>query len=382
MSDERRQELLDLLLGELEPAREEELKALVRREPELQRELGELESLFGLMRRGEEIEPDPAIRTRVMREADRVTRPSLGKRLASLPGLFRFRFQRSVAFRVAAVSLAAHLVVVAVMWKMHVFASAPQDPGNVVFNPRDVADLPVPEYRPDRGFAVRLVRARLSRSIRLKQFGVSGQREAIRNGVNALLTHQQDDGSFGAIDATAQATLVLLGEGASSSDPTARGRAVREAVRSMLREVDAGSSSGFALSALIEDWTFSYEQLTEEERTRYVRAMRTLIPIVDGDGAAEALILAELAGLPVPSDHSGELALVLGGNAWAALSETPTRLRATALIARMQEEGESGVGFGSEALRNWAAPAFRQALGDGSRGDARALMVLQAPYRL
>ena len=119
----------------------------------------------------------------------------------------------------------------------------------------------------------------------------------------------------------------------------------------MLRSVDAGEGNGFVLSALIEDWVFSYEHLTEEERTRYVRAMDSLIRTVAGDGAAEALVLAELAGLPVPSDHKGAMALVLRGSAWEALSAQPNRLTATALIARIQEDGEAAVGFGHEALR-------------------------------
>jgi len=383
MSAERRQELLDLLLGELEPKREDELKQLVNLDPELQSELNEIEALFGLMRKGEEIEFDPAVHATIMREAHRVTRPSLASRLASLPGLFRFRFQRSVAFRVAAISLAAHLVVVAVLWQVQVFSAGPDDFGaNDVFLPSDLDDLPVPDYRPDRGFVLRLGRARVSRSVRLKRFGVDGQHEAIRDGVDALLTQQKSDGSFGSTGETAQAALVLLGEGANSTDPTTRGKAVREAVRSMLREVDSGKRDGFMLSALIEDWVFSYEHLTEEERTRYIRAMQKLIPTVDGEGAAESLILAELAGLPVPSDHSGDMAVVLGGSAWDALDRTPSRLSATALIARMQEDGEESVGFGSDALRNWVAPAFQDALADGKRGDANALLLLQSPYRL
>jgi len=383
MSAERRQELLDLLLGELDSQREDELKSRLQGEPELQRELAELESLFGFMRRGEEIEADPAIRTRVMREAERATRPSFAKRLASLPGLFRFRFQRSLVFRVAAVSLAVHLVVVAVMWNVYVrkYDAAPVITAGP-FIPSDPADRPVPDYRPDQAFVMRIGLARVSRSVRLKRFGVNGQREAIRSGVETLLARQKMDGSFGTPEETAQATLILLGEGSNSTDPTARGRVVREAVGSLLRAVDSGEQSGFVLSALIEDWMFSYENLTEEERTRYVRAMQTLIPTVRGAGAAESLVLAELVGIPVSSDHSGELALVLGGDAWRALDAMPTRLRATALIARVQEDGPGAVGFGYETLRDWVAPAFQSALASGRSGDLQALLLLQAPYRL
>ena len=84
MSPERRQELIDWLLGELTSEREEALKAEVRRDPAIQRELQELEALFGLMRRGEEIEVEPRVRATVMREARRLTRPSQSRHGSTL----------------------------------------------------------------------------------------------------------------------------------------------------------------------------------------------------------------------------------------------------------------------------------------------------------
>ncbi|MHC4955525.1 MAG: anti-sigma factor family protein, partial [Planctomycetota bacterium] len=200
MSDKRREELIDLLLGELEPARDAELRELVRGDPALQRELRELEALFGFMRQGEEIEVDPAVHATVMTEARRVTRPSLSVRLRALPQLFRFRFQRSVAFRVAAVSLGVHLVVMALLLQFDVLGPRPAEIPEFEVGQVDPDELPVPDYRPDPGFARRLGRARVSRTVRLRHYGVEGQHEAVRQGVETLLTTQKPDGSFGALE--------------------------------------------------------------------------------------------------------------------------------------------------------------------------------------
>jgi len=398
MRDDSRAELIDLLLGDLEPAEDEALRARVRSEPALQRELGELEALFGLMRRGEEIEADPAVHESIMREARRMTAPSLFERLAALPDLFRFRFRRSLAFRVAAVSLGVHLIAVAVLWQFDIGgASAPEHGLKLAFHP----DEEVPEYRPDREFVFRLGRARVSRSLRLKQFGAEGQRDDIRTGIRALMSRQQQDGSFSSLDDTGaslddtgaslddtgRAALVMLAQGANSSDTTDRGAALRKTMGAIRRAVDAGSNDGFALSALIEDWALSYENLTEEQRVTYVRAILTLLPQVSGAGAGESLVLADMAGFPVSEIQLRSLApngagLMIKGDVRVAMQARADRVNASAVIARFQEEGGQVLHVARSDVKAWLSPLFADAKANARAGDATALLTLQAPYRL
>ncbi len=405
MRDDARAELIDLLLGDLEPAEDEALRARVRNEPALQRELSELEALFGLMRRGEEIEADPAVHESIMHEARRITRPSLLKRLAALPALFRFRFRHSLVFRVAAVSLGVHLIAVAVLWQIDLGgANAPENGIKLAFHP----DEEVPEYRPDREFVFRLGRARVSRSLRLKQFGTEGQRADIRTGIRALMSRQQQDGSFRSLDDTGSslddtgsslddtgsslddtglAALVMLSQGANSSDTTDRGAALRKTMGAIRRAVDEGLSDGFALSALIEDWALSYEQLTEEQRVTYVRAILTLLPQVSGAGAGESLVLADMAGFPVSEIQLRSLApdgagLMIKGDVRVAMQARADRVNASAVIARFQEEGSQALHVARSDVKAWLSPLFADAKANARAGDAAALLTLQAPYRL
>ena len=385
MSAEMRGKLTDLLLGELEPAQDKALRERVRTEPALQRELQELEALFGLMRRGEQIEANPAAHEAIMREARRMTRPSLLQRLSALPELFRFRFRQSRAFRVAAVSLGVHLLAVAVLWQISIGGATNSEFGitEIGFNPSDE----VPEYRPDRDFVFRLGHARLSRSVRLRHYGVDGQRNDIRTGVRALMERQQRDGSFGGLGDTGRAALVLLAEGANSSDTTERGAAVRKAIASIRRDVDEGGIDGFALAALIEDWALSYEQLTEEQRANYVRAILTLLPGVTGPGAGESLVLADLAGFPISANQQTTLApdgagLVLKGDVRGAMQTAADRVNATAVVSRMHDERADKLTVARDDVRAWLRPLFLGAQDQARNGNAAALLTLQAPYRL
>ena len=100
-----RQELIDLILGELEGERAEEVRAQVRQDPKLARELDELTALFGLMRRGDEVEAPDAMRATVLAAAAKATRPSLWQRIRQVPSLASFRFRNSLGFRIAAYPL-------------------------------------------------------------------------------------------------------------------------------------------------------------------------------------------------------------------------------------------------------------------------------------
>jgi anti-sigma factor RsiW len=93
-----RQELIDLLSGELAPEEQRALEARVAGNASLARELEELKALFALMQRGEEIEPQAETRAALKAAAERATAPSLIQQLRALPGLVRYRFRASTAF--------------------------------------------------------------------------------------------------------------------------------------------------------------------------------------------------------------------------------------------------------------------------------------------
>ncbi|MHC4850173.1 MAG: anti-sigma factor family protein, partial [Planctomycetota bacterium] len=289
-----RQELVDLILGELEPQREAALKAELACDAALRAELTELEALFGLMRRGEEIEVEPAVHQAVMAEARRLTRPSLLQRIAALPALAGFRFRHSRGFRVAAISLGAHLVVMLVLLQFFVQTRSEEDPTIIAF---DQLKAEVPDVRPSDAFVHRLNLARASRSARLKQWGIDGQRAAIRTGVSTLLEQQSDDGSFGDLAETGRAALVLLAEGVQSTDDTRRGRALRTALSLIQHQVETGAQNGEALMALVEDWALSYAKLTTEDRDGYARSIHALVRTVK-DPASR--YWASQAGFDVP----------------------------------------------------------------------------------
>ncbi|MCK6461497.1 MAG: hypothetical protein L6Q95_16575 [Planctomycetes bacterium] len=181
-----RQELIDLLLGELPPAEAEALKARVSAEPGLRRELAELESLFGLMRRGEAVEPLPATREALVAAAARA-KPPLLPRLRAIPGLVAYRFRTSVRFRVAVVSLAAHVILIAILANMLLRPGDPFDRDIVV----TWKEAPEERVEPAQDFEARLAQRRLPRSTRLRQYGVDGQERAIERGLETLLAKQR-----------------------------------------------------------------------------------------------------------------------------------------------------------------------------------------------
>lgn len=371
-----RQELIDLLLGELEPAEADALKARLRAEPDLRRELSEIESLFGLMRRGEEIAPLAATREAVVAAAARV-RPPLLVRLRAVPGLIAYRFQQSRRFRVVMISLCAHLVVIAVLAQ---FLLRPGEP--VVPRIPEVAFLPANEepIAPAQPFRMRLSARQMPQSNRLRQVGVEGQEEAITTGLETLLASQHEDGSFGDVQETAYAALALLAKGDHSTQQTPRGRAIRLACNRLLAESERGTAHGAMLAALVEDFALSYDGLNEFERQEYRIAIRRLtLSVPDDDISREGLLLAQLAGFSTAGRDLGEAGLVPSGNRTGLLALEPTRLRATVAFAR-----GSRVALDADQTRAWAAPLFERAMADLKAGKSSALVLLtlQSPYRL
>jgi len=371
-----RQELIDLLLGELEPEAAEALKDRLRREPALAKELGQLEALIALMRRGEEIEPSPEMRRLLVAEAERRTAPSPWQQLRQLPGLLQYRFRHSLRFRVATVSLGIHLAAMVVLSIVLIEGPrANRPPVQVTWKEEEA-----PIQRPASSFVARLTLRRLSHAPRLKKFGVAGQAQAIEQGLTAVLSTQQADGSFGSVGKTAYGALTLLAEGNSSVTDTARGRAIRAAVRHLLDQVRAGAVHGAILAALVEDYCLAYEDLREEERLEYVSAIRHLTLAVGSDEiSCEALALAEMAGFPVPAGRDlGVAELLLRGDRTALLEGPPTRLAVTAVLARGHLSPDR------DRVRAWVRGLFDQAVTDVGSGKVSAIVVLalQAPYRL
>jgi hypothetical protein len=370
-----RQELIDLLLGELEPAEADALKARLGADPDLNRELADLQTLFSLMRRGEEIEPSPGAREVVVAAAARA-RPPLLARLRELPGLAVYRFRSSVRFRVAMISLAAHLAVIAVLAQILLRAAPVDVPGPFV-------TYAVEEQRPiepSPAFVSRVMQRRLPQGPRLRQFGAVGQEEAIRIGLDSLLSRQGGDGSFGDVEETAYATLALLAEGDGSAQPTVRGQAIRAARDHLLAAVEGGARHGAILAALVEDYALSYEDLDEQARAEYARAIgRLLLAVPDDEISREALVLASLAGFAIPAGRPlGEAEHLASNGRAALLAKEPTRLRATAVLAR------GPTALDPATVRAWAKPLFERAIGQIRAGEASGLVLLtlQAPYRL
>jgi hypothetical protein len=348
----------------------------VRAEPELSRELVELQSLFGLMRRGEAVEPLPATREAVVAAAARA-KPPLLVRLRAVPGLVAYRFRHSFRFRVAVISLGAHLVLIAILANIVLRPDLPTDNEiKVAFEGAEEECIaPSPE------FEARLVQRRLPQSTRLRQYGVEGQEEAIAAGLDALVAKQRPDGSFGDAAETGYAALALLAQGDGSAQPSARGYAVRMACGSILAETKRGRAHGAMLAALVEDFTLSYAFMNEFERGGYRTAIRQLILAIpaDDDMSREALLLARLAGFAIPAGRDlGDARMVLTGDRSGLLDLEPTRLRVTAALARGRATPDA------ELARAWAAPLFRKALAGLESGETSGvvLLALQAPYRL
>jgi hypothetical protein len=371
-----RQELIDLLLGELEPEADKALRERLRGEPALRKELGELEALFALMRRGEEIEPSPELRRALVAEAERRLAPSLWSQLRQLPELLAYRFQSSLRFRVATVSLGIHLAAMVVL--SIVLIERPRPDTHTVQLTWQPEEAPI--QRPEASFVSRLQFRRLPHAPRLKKFGVVGQADAIEQGIEALLARQRADGSIGGVGETGYAALALLGEGNSSVTDTRHGRALRAAVRHLLDRAEAGAVHGAMLAALVEDYSLAYEDLREEERTEYVRAIRGLIlEVGDDEIAREGLVLATMAGFPVPAGRDlGAAGLLLAGDRATLLDGPPSRLAATAVLARGHLSLDRG------RVTAWVSGLFEQAVADVGSGKVSAVVVLtlQAPYRL
>lgn len=371
-----RQELIDLLLGELEPAEADALKARIRAEPALQRELTELESLFGLMRRGEAVEPLAATRETVVAAAARV-RPPLVAQLRALPGLLAYRFRSSAKFRIAVISLAAHVILIAIL--AHILLRQNAEPRGGI---QEIAFKGAPEevIEPSHEFQARLLQRRLPQSTRLRQYGVDGQEQAIEKGIQALLAKQRPDGSFGDAAETGYAALALLAQGDCSAQATARGYAIRIACGDILAETKRGQVHGAMLAALVEDFSLSYAFMNEFERMGYRKAIRQLILAVpDDDMSREALLLARLAGFAIPANRTlGDAALVISGDRSKLLDLEPTRLRVTVALARGRLSPDP------EVARAWAAPLFKGAMAELEAGNASGvvLLTLQSPYRL
>ena len=332
-----KQDLIDLILGDLEPAREEELRAQIRESAELQSELADLEALFGFMRRGEQIESDPSVRETVMAAARKATAPSLGQRIAAIPALIRYRFQHSRGFRVAAASLALHLVAMAVLFQ--IFVQGGKQPLPTNFQLSEV-EAPHVEVRPSNGFVLQLRYARASRSVRLKKYGVDGQGASIRAGLDALMAQQKADGSWGTFAATCDAALALMAENVRSSEMSVRGQALERAMRYIRHEVADGSHGARALEALIEDWALNHAELPQPDRTFSVECIRMLLDA--------------------------------GGNSQVGLNWA-TRAGFGAYVRESFVEIQDGpVSLPRQ---------FRGALDRARKGDAAAILLLQSPYR-
>jgi hypothetical protein len=151
-------------------------------------------------------------------------------------------------------------------------------------------------------------------------------------------------------------------------------------MRRILDQAEAGKVHGAMLAALVEDYTFAYSDLREEERTEYVRAIRRLTLAVRDDAISrEGLVLAAMAGFPVPAGRNlGPAGLLLKGDRGTLLDGPPSRLAATAVLARGHLSLDRG------RVRAWVRGLFEQAVADVGSGKASAVVVLtlQAPYRL
>jgi len=371
-----RHELIDFLRGELESGEADALRARLGSDPALRREKREIESLFRIMRAGEEIEPSARLRE-ALAAAVAGVRPSPLRRLARLPGLIAFRFRISVAFRVAAISLAAHLIAMAVLFQVYIVRGSKR-PGVMVSLEKT---LPLPVQRPAAQFLLRLRQRRAPHSARLRRYGVAGQEAAIREGLGRVFARQRPNGSLaGDPRETAFAALALLAEGERSVSGTASGLALHRAMDYLMARARGGATDGPILTALVEDFTLSYDNLLAEDRTEYVQLIYRLIDRVSDDAESrEALALARMAGFPVAEARQlGDYELLFAGDRSRLLDRPPTRIRATIVLARGQAAPDGA------RVKDWARPLFEKALADlkSGRTPGWALLTLQAPYRL
>jgi len=371
------QELIDHLLGELGKDEAAALEARLRDDERLAREYRELGALFALMRRGEQVEPSPAMRTALVAEARRRAVPSLWARLGQVPALIRYRLEHSWGFRVAAASIAAHLLVMLGLFVTLGKSPKPQD------HPVSLTVLPAEgePQRPDRAFQVRLLHRRAPHGPRLKAYGVEGQAEAIETGLETLLARQAPDGSFGDAAETAWATLALLAEGDSSAQCTRRGRAIRAATERLIDSAKAGASHGAILAALVENYALAFEDLPAEARLEYSGVIRGLVRTVGEDEISrEARALASLAGFHVPVRNLGAAGVLVRDQDRSKLLDAPaSRLAATIVLAKGH-----GLSPDRDRVRAWSRALFERATDEVGAGKVSGLVVLtlQAPYRL
>lgn len=372
-----RQELIDLYLGELAADEADALRARIREDEGLAREYAEVAAICAFMGRGEQIEPSPAKRAELFAEIARLSRPTLWQQLRELPGLVRYRFLRSVAFRVAAVSLGIHLIAMAVLFQVYVIPPAGGPRGD---GPVSVVNEDPGIHRPAPDFVARLQLRQTPHLFRLRQYGVGGQAEAIHSGLQTLVHSQRANGSFGTVPETAYAALALLAEGECSAHGTRRGYALERAIHHLVVKARGGSHHGAVLAALVEDYGLSYESLPAEERRLYTRMIYDLIGRMGDDEAAhEGLALAKLAGFPIPEGRSlGRAAALLEGDRASLLSGPATRLTVAAVLAKGPLPADR------DRVRNWARPLFDAAVAEieAGRVSGEALLALQAPYRL
>ncbi len=381
-----RQELIDLYLGELPEAEAEAWRVRLGVDADLEREYSEVASLFSFMARAEPVTPEPRSRERVLREIERLCRPTLLEWLRDIGGLVRFRFRTSRGFRIAAFSLAVHLIAMGILFKVYMPRRAQDSTTTVAF---------VKEGRPGvsspaAGFVSRLMARRGPQAPRLRRFGVAGQPEAIRSGLETLLARQAGDGSFGTPRETAHAALALLAEGDCSTIGTRRGRAISKAIRNLLyREPDASAvegetgENGAILAALVEDYGLSFDDLSTDERECYSTRIDALIRGVAARRSLtgfdrEGLALAQLAGFQRAVDLAADKRLGRELVRARAPEGDPVRAAVTAVLARGHTVRDPA------RVKAWAAPLFDRSVADIHAGRVTGLVLLnlQAPYRL
>ena len=369
------QELIDLMRGELSAPEERALRRRLAGDPALAGELKELQSLFALMQRHEQVEPTAAGIRRVQAAAERSCRPGSWARLRALPGLVRFRFRYSAGFRIAAVSLCAHLILMGVLFQFRVLGpKTSRNQPDIGF----AIDEETPDIRPARAFVASLRLRRAPHIVRLKRLGVPGQQLAIEAGLERLIESQRPDGTFGDEAETAYAVLALAAQGDCSVYDTRGGRAIRDAMSSLLAEAQHGEKlHGAMLAALVEDWALSYTELGPEERLGYARGMTRLIRELDPstEPAREGLAIARMAGLEL----RGATGLGIFDERVVDLIERdPTRLSVTLVLSHMNRDIDMA------RIKAWAAPLFERAKAeiDGKKPVPLAVLTLQAPYRL
>jgi len=209
--------------------------------------------------------------------------------------------------------------------------------------------------------------------VRLQRFGLDGQQLLIDRGIDAILSGQNEDGSFGDAAQTGYATLALMAGGDCSSMDTRRGRAISRAIHHMLARK---MTHGAVLAALVEDWTLSFDELAEYDRIEYVSSILRLVGAMGEDEASrEGLAVAARAGIPTLNRNPG----ILAADLFTLLGAPATRLSATAVLARGHKPSRS-----DHDIRDWLRSLFERAKAaiEAGKPVPLAVLTLQAPYRL